>query len=51
MRKIILHNRFTLLATIALGSFLLIMLEGRLTDRESSLFGISNPLFEIKINR
>ena len=50
MRKYILHNRFTLMATVVLFAFVLIMIEGALTGRESARLSFSSPLLDIKIN-
>lgn len=49
MKKIILKNRYTLLGSIMLFSFLIIMAEGSITGRESGQFDFDNPWISIDI--
>ncbi|MFT6401101.1 MAG: hypothetical protein ACJAY7_000739 [Pseudohongiellaceae bacterium] len=49
MKKIILKNRFTLLATIILAYVLLLVIEGVVTSREPALLRFDNSLFELNL--
>lgn len=49
MKKIILKNRFTLLATIILAYISLLVIEGLVMDREPELLRFDNSLFELNL--
>lgn len=49
MKKIILKNRFTLLAVIILAYIALLVIEGLVTNREPELLNFDNSLFELNL--
>jgi hypothetical protein len=49
MKKIILKNRFTLLAAIILAYTALLVVEGLVTSREPALLRFDNSLFELNL--
>ncbi|MDT8429238.1 MAG: hypothetical protein RQ757_10775 [Pseudomonadales bacterium] len=50
MKKMILKSRYTLLGSIILLSFLIIMMEGIITGREAGRLDFDNPWISIDIN-
>lgn len=49
MKKIILKNRFTLLATVLLAYVFLLVVEGLVTSRTPELLHFDNSLFELDL--
>ena len=50
MKKYVLHNRYSLFASITVLVFLVVLIEGRLNGRVSERFGFTSPLLDIRVN-
>ena len=50
VKKYILRNRYTLLASVIVSVVLIVIVEGMITNRESRVYSFDNPFFEIDLN-
>lgn len=50
VRKFILRNRYTLLASVIVCVVLVVIVEGLVTNRESRVYTFDNPFFELDLN-